>query len=124
MLLLFASAGLKSSTSAYVGSGISALLKFIVTISAFLFADRWDHATCAIVVGLAQVVRMFSMGWLCAVGTVHAHSGVARWIVVATNFLFTVISSAMWGVSFRVCMSEIQSPKTRAGAASLALSTD
>jgi hypothetical protein len=67
---------------------------------------------------------MFTMGSLYAAGAVHANYGAARWVVVATIFLFTVIFSATWGVCFRVYISEIQSPKTRAGAVSLALSAN
>lgn len=67
---------------------------------------------------------MFIMGSLYAAGAVHADYGAARWVVVATIFLFTVIFSATWGVCFRVYINEIQSPKTSAGAASLALSTN
>jgi hypothetical protein len=38
--LLFQSAGLKSSTASFLASGISALLIFLVTIPAYLLADR------------------------------------------------------------------------------------
>jgi hypothetical protein len=67
---------------------------------------------------------MFIMGSLYAAGAVHAESGAARWVVIVMIYLFTLVFSGTWGVSFRVYVSEIQSPQTRAGAASLALSAN
>jgi hypothetical protein len=122
--LLFASAGLKSSTASFLASGISALLMLLITIPGFLFADRWGRATSAIVGGSAQVVCMFIMGSLYASGAVHADRGVARWVVIFLIYVFALAFSGTWAVCFRVYVSEIQSPKTRAGAASLALSAN
>jgi hypothetical protein len=67
---------------------------------------------------------MVIMGSLYASGSVHATHGPARWVVVVMIYLFAVIFSATWAVGFRVYVSEIQPPKTRAGAASLALSAN
>jgi hypothetical protein len=67
---------------------------------------------------------MFIMGSLYAAGAVHADHGAARWVVIVMIYLFALIFSGTWGVCFRVYVSEIQSPKTRAGAASLALSAN
>jgi hypothetical protein len=68
---------------------------------------------------------MFIMGSLYASGTVHASHGSARWVVVVMIYLFAMVFSATWAVGFRVYVSEIQSPKTRAGAAaSLSLSAN
>ena len=64
------------------------------------------------------------MGSLYAAGAVHADHGAARWVVIVMIYLFALIFSGTWGVCFRVYVSEIQSPKTRAGAASLALSAN
>ena len=67
---------------------------------------------------------MFIMGSLYAAGAVHAGRGAARWVVIVTIYLFALVFSGTWGVCFRVYVSEIQSPQTRAGAASLALSAN
>ncbi|KAK0113587.1 hypothetical protein ONS96_014443 [Cadophora gregata f. sp. sojae] len=122
--LLFASAGLSSSTASFLASGISALLILLVTIPAFLLADRWGRATSTIFGGLVQAACMFVMGALYASGSVHSDRGTARWVVVVLIYVFAMVFSGTWGVCFRVYVSEIQSPKTRAGASSLALSAN
>lgn len=122
--LLFASAGLSSSTASFLASGISALLIFLITIPGTIFADRWGRKTSAITGGLVQVGCMFIIGSLYASNSVHADSGPARWVVIVLIYIFALVFSGTWGVTFRVYVSEIQSPKTRAGASSLALSAN
>ncbi|OWP05369.1 MFS sugar transporter [Marssonina coronariae] len=122
--LLFASAGLSSSTASFLASGVSAILIFAVTIPAFLFADRWGRTTSAICGGVGQMGCMFVIGGLYASGSVHGERGVGRWVVVVLIYVFAIVFSATWGVGFRVYVSEIQSPETRAGASSLALSAN
>jgi MFS family permease len=118
--LLFQSAGLKSSTASFA-SGISALLMFLVTIPAFLLADRWGRKISTIVGGILQAGCMLIMGSIYAAGK---GSGPARWVVVVMIYMFAVIFSTTWAVGFRVYVSEIQPPKTRAAAASLSLSAN
>lgn len=67
---------------------------------------------------------MLIMGILYASNSVHATYGIARWVVIVMIFLFAIIFSATWAIGFRVYVSEIQSPKTRAGAASLSLTAN
>jgi sugar porter (SP) family MFS transporter len=122
--MLFASAGLSSSTASFLASGISALLIFLITIPGTIFADSWDRTTSAIYGGLLQAVCMFVMGALYAADAVHPDSGVGRYVVIAMIYLFALSFSGTWGVCFRVYVSEIQSAKTRAGAASLSLSAN
>ncbi|KUJ18944.1 general substrate transporter [Mollisia scopiformis] len=122
--LLFSRAGLASSTAAFLASGISALLIFLVTIPAFLFADSWGRKTSAVFGGLVQVGCMFVIGSLYAAGVVKGGEGAARWVVIAAIYIFALGFSGTWGVCFRVYVSEIQSSKTRAGASSLALSAN
>jgi sugar porter (SP) family MFS transporter len=122
--LLFSSAGLSSSTAAFLASGISALLILLVTLPAFLFADRWGRSTSAIFGGLVQTFCMFLMGSLYAARAVHSDRGAARWVVIVCIYIFAMVFSGTWGVCFRVYVSEIQPPRTRAGASSLALSAN
>ncbi|XMA11980.1 hypothetical protein WAI453_004771 [Rhynchosporium graminicola] len=122
--LLFASAGLSSATASFLASGISALLILLVTFPAFLLADRWGRATSTIVGGSIQACCMLVIGSLYASGSVHADKGTARWVVVVLIYVFAMVFSGTWGVCFRVYVSEIQSPETRAGASSLALSAN
>jgi uncharacterized membrane protein len=119
--LLFQSAGLKSSTASFLASGISAVLIFLVTIPAFLLADRWGRTTSTVVGGMLQGGCMLIMGSIYASGN---GSGPARWVVIIMIYLFAIVFSATWAVGFRVYVFEIQPPKTRAGAASLSLSAN
>jgi hypothetical protein len=66
--LLFQSAGLKSSTASFLASGISALLIFLVTIPAFLLADRWGRQTSTVVGGVLQAACMLIIGSVYAAG--------------------------------------------------------
>ncbi|CAL3970342.1 unnamed protein product [Diplocarpon coronariae] len=116
--------GVLSSTASFLASGVSAILIFAVTIPAFLFADRWGRTTSAICGGVGQMGCMFVIGGLYASGSVHGERGVGRWVVVVLIYVFAIVFSATWGVGFRVYVSEIQSPETRAGASSLALSAN
>ncbi|ESZ92472.1 hypothetical protein SBOR_7135 [Sclerotinia borealis F-4128] len=122
--ILFQSAGLTSSTASFLASGISALLIFLTTIPAFMLADKWGRRTSTIAGGIGQVIVMFIIASLYASNSVHSSSGVGRWIVIICIYLFAIIFSATWAVSFRVYVSEIQSAKTRAGATSLSLSAN
>ncbi|PQE32590.1 MFS sugar transporter protein [Rutstroemia sp. NJR-2017a WRK4] len=122
--LLFQSAGLTSSTASFLASGISALLIFLTTIPGFLYADKWGRKTSTIIGGIGQTLVMFIIGILYATNSVHSTYGAARWVVIICIYLFAIIFSGAWGVSFRVYVSEIQSAKTRAGATSLSLSVN
>jgi MFS family permease len=122
--LLFQSAGLTSSTASFLASGISALLIFLTTVPGFLYADKWGRKTSTIIGGIGQTLVMFIIGILYATNSVHSTYGAARWVVIICIYLFAIIFSGAWGVSFRVYVSEIQSAKTRAGATSLSLSVN
>ena len=89
--LLFSSAGLKSSTASFLASGISALLMFLVTIPAFLFADRWGRRIPTVVGGITQMICMFIIGSLYAAGAVHGDHGAARWVVIAMIYIFAIV---------------------------------
>lgn len=124
--LLFASAGLTSSTASFLASGVSALLMLAITIPAFIFADNkyWGRRLSTISGGIIQCFCMITIGSLYASNSVHAHRGAGRWAVIVLIYIFAITFSATWAVSFRVYVSEIQSPETRAGASSLALSAN
>ncbi|RDW66982.1 general substrate transporter-10 [Coleophoma crateriformis] len=122
--LLFQSAGLTSSTASFLASGVSALLIMLVTIPAFLYADKWGRKTSCVVGGLLMGIFMVIIGSLYASGSVHSTHGIARWVVVVMIYFFAIAFSATWAVGFRVYVSEIQPSKTRAGATSLSLSAN
>ncbi|TGO18373.1 hypothetical protein BTUL_0010g00430 [Botrytis tulipae] len=122
--LLFQSAGLTSSTASFLASGISALLIFLTTIPTFMLADKWGRRTSTIVGGAGQFIVMFIIASLYASDSVHSSHGAGRWVVIICIYLFAIIFSATWAVTFRVYVAEIQSAKTRAGATSLGLSAN
>lgn len=63
---------------------------------------------------------MFLIGGLYAGNAVHANTGVGRWIVIVSIYLFAVIYSITWGVGVKVYAAEIQPQHTRAAATSVA----
>lgn len=70
------------------------------------------------------MICMFLIGALYAFGAVHEGQGAARWVVIILIYVFAMTYAATWAVTFRVYVSEIQPPKTRAGASSLGLSAN
>ncbi|KAF1982438.1 general substrate transporter [Aulographum hederae CBS 113979] len=118
--LLFSAAGLSSSTSSFLASGISGLLIFLVTIPAFLLCDRWGRRTSTIFGALGITACMFVIGALYASDSVHGDRGAGRWVVVVLIYVFCVVFSVSWAVGIKVYASEIQSPETRAAGSSVA----
>ncbi|RFU26710.1 hypothetical protein B7463_g9635, partial [Scytalidium lignicola] len=120
---LFRQAGLDSSKASFLASGVSALLMFAITIPAFLFADRWGRRTSTIFGGIVMACCMLAMGLLYATNSVHGSSGAARWLVIVLIYVFSLTFCGTWAVGIKVYVGEIQPPKTRAGATSLAHSS-
>ncbi|KAI5275739.1 general substrate transporter [Aureobasidium subglaciale] len=122
--LLFQQAGLNSATSSFLASGVSALLMFLITIPSFMLADKWGRRTSTIVGGILLSGTMFIIGALYASGTVHGDHGAARWIVIVLIYIFALTYCTTWAVGIKIYASEIQPPKTRAPATSLAQSSN
>ncbi|KAI5207499.1 general substrate transporter [Aureobasidium subglaciale] len=122
--LLFQQAGLNSATSSFLASGVSALLMFLVTIPSFMLADKWGRRTSTIVGGILLSGTMFIIGALYASGAVHGDHGAARWVVIVLIYLFALTYCTTWAVGIKIYASEIQPPKTRAPATSLAQSSN
>lgn len=122
--LLFQQAGLGSSTSSFLASGISALLMMIVTIPAFLFADKWGRRTSTLWGGVLLSSCMLAIGSLYASDSVHGSYGGGRWAVIVLIYIFALTYSATWAVCIKVYASEIQPLRTRAPASSLAQSSN
>ncbi|QIW96689.1 hypothetical protein AMS68_002207 [Peltaster fructicola] len=118
--LLFQAAGLSSSTSSFLASGLSALLMLLITIPAFLYADKWGRRTSVLSGGIIISTTMLLIGTLYAAGAVHGDHGVGRWAVIVLIYIFALAFSATWAVSVRVYSSEIQPVHTRAPATSFA----
>jgi sugar porter (SP) family MFS transporter len=122
--LLFQQAGLNSSTSSFLASGVSALLMFLITIPAFILADKWGRRTSTLVGGILLSSTMFLIGALYASGVVHGDHGAARWLVIILIYIFALTYCTTWAVGIKIYASEIQPPKTRAPATSLAQSSN
>jgi sugar porter (SP) family MFS transporter len=122
--LLFQQAGLNSATSSFLASGVSALLMFLITIPAFILADKWGRRTSTLVGGILLSSTMFLIGALYASGVVHGDHGAARWIVIILIYIFALTYCTTWAVGIKIYASEIQPPKTRAPATSLAQSSN
>ncbi|KAF4635971.1 hypothetical protein G7Y89_g2101 [Cudoniella acicularis] len=118
--ILFAQAGLPSGTASFLASGVSAILMLVISVPAFLYADRWGRRASAITGGIVLSTCMFIIGILYATSSVHAHSGVGRWLVIILIFTFAVSYCATWGVVGKIYASEIQPAQTRAAANSAA----
>lgn len=118
--LLFQQAGLDSQESAFLASGVSAIVIFAATIPATLWADRWGRRANTIVGGLGMTCTMFLLGSLYAADAVHAGRGAGRWVVLVSIYVFAVLYCISWAVGIKVYAAEIQRPATRARATSIA----
>ncbi|KAM0463319.1 hypothetical protein ACHAO4_000032 [Trichoderma viride] len=116
---LFSQAGLTSSTAAFLASGVSAILMLVISIPSFLFADKWGRRISAISGGITLSACMFLIGSLYAANAVHP-SGVARWVVIVSVYIFSLTYCATWGIVGKIYASEIQPGHTRAAANSVA----
>lgn len=118
--LLFQQAGLDSNESAFLASGVSALLIFAATVPATLCADRWSRRANTILGGLGMAATMFLMGSLYAGHAVRPDAGPGRWVVIVCIYVFAVLYCVSWAVGIKVYAAEIQPPATRASATSIA----
>jgi MFS family permease len=112
---LFAQAGLPGQTASFLASGLSAILMLVVSVPAFVFADKWGRRTSAIYGGLGVSSCMLLIGLLYATNSVHAY-GIARWVVIILVFAFGLIYASTWGIVGKIYASEIQPAHTRAAA--------
>lgn len=116
---MFRQTGIVSTDNAFLVSGVSAIVMFLITIPATVWADGWSRRASTIGGGLAMAVLMFLIGALYAFGSVLSNAA-GRWIVVVAIYLFILIYSASWAVGIKVYAAEIQPPRTRASATSVA----
>lgn len=121
---LFQRAGLASEQASFLASGVSALLMFAVTIPASIFSDHWGRRSSAIVGGISIAGIMLLIGSLYAANVVYGDHGIARWVVIVSIYLFAILFSITWAISFKIYASEIQPTYTRASASSLAQSAN
>lgn len=118
--LLFTQAGLTSSESSFLASGVSGIVIFAVTIPALIFADKWGRRPSTIYGGIGIASVMFLMGGLYAGNAVHQSSGAGRWVIIVSIYVYAAIFCVSWAVGMRTSVAESQPQRTRASATSLA----
>ncbi|KAL8668331.1 MAG: hypothetical protein Q9168_007042 [Polycauliona sp. 1 TL-2023] len=121
---VFRQAGLSHTQSSFLASGITGIVIFISTIPASFLSDKWGRRTSSLWGAVTMAFCMLLIGSLYASGSVHGNHGAARWIVIVTIYLFTISYSITWSVAFKLYVSEIQPPRTRAAASSLSQSAN
>ncbi|KAI4228167.1 MAG: hypothetical protein L6R36_001820 [Xanthoria steineri] len=121
---VFREAGLSSTQSSFLASGITGIVIFISTIPASFLSDKWGRRTSSLWGAVTMAFCMLLIGSLYASGSVHKNQGAARWIVIVTIYLFTISYSITWSIGFKLYVSEIQPPQTRSAASSLAQSAN
>lgn len=117
---LFMQAGISTDSSSLIASGVSSITMLVVSIPAFLLADKWGRRTSTVTGGLCLSGIMFLIGTLYAAGAVHP-TGAARWVVVVSVFMFGMIFCATWGITSKIYASEIQPGNTRAAGNSVGM---
>ncbi|KAL8950172.1 MAG: hypothetical protein Q9222_003779 [Ikaeria aurantiellina] len=121
---VFQQAGLSSTQSSFLASGVTGIVIFVSTIPASFLSDKWGRRTSSLVGAVTLAFCMILIGSLYASGSVQPNRGAARWVVIVTIYLFTISYSVTWSVGFKLYASEIQPPATRATASSLAQSAN
>ena len=122
--LLFQQAGLSTTSASFFASGVSGLLIMLTTIPASIYSDRWGRRTSTVSGGVGLATCMLLIGSLYASKSVHPSTGAGRWAVLVAIYIFVIIYSATWSIAFQIYSSEIQQPRTRAAASSLAQSAN
>ncbi|KAK2038457.1 general substrate transporter [Colletotrichum somersetense] len=117
---LFDQAGISKSTSSLVASGVSSITMLLISIPAFMLADKWGRRTSAISGGVFLSGLMILIGSLYAAGSVGP-TGVARWVVIVSVFAFGMAYCATWGIVAKTYASEILPGNTRAAGNSIGM---
>lgn len=118
--LIFQQAGISSSESSFLASGVSAIVILAATIPATIFADKWGRRSSLITGGVSMGTVMLVIGALYAANTVKPASGAARWVVIIAIYIYVVLYCISWSVSCKVYAAEVQPQRTRASATNLA----
>ncbi|KAL8778006.1 MAG: hypothetical protein Q9213_007604 [Squamulea squamosa] len=121
---VFEQASLSSTQSSFLASGVTGIVIFVSTIPASFLSDKWGRRTSSLWGAVTMAFCMILIGSLYASGSVQPHEGAARWVVIVMIYLFTISYSVTWSVGFKLYVSEIQPPQTRAAASSLAQSAN
>ncbi|KAI1152595.1 general substrate transporter [Nemania diffusa] len=116
---LFAQAGLHADTASFVASGLSAILMSVISVPAFLFADRWGRRSIFLTGGSVIAAAMLVIGSLYATGSVRAGS-VGGWLVIVGIYIFALAYVSTWAIVAKIYATEIHPAHIRATANALA----
>ncbi|KAF4816062.1 putative metabolite transport protein YwtG [Colletotrichum siamense] len=122
--IMFTQAGLDGEKATFLASGVSALVILATTVPATFFADSWGRKTSSLLGGVLITALMVLMGSLYAADEVHADRGAGKWVVIVSIYLFAIVYSFTWALSFRTFLVESLPRKTRSSASSLAQSAN
>ncbi|KAL3484490.1 putative transporter [Aspergillus germanicus] len=122
--LLFHQAGLSTSKSSFLASGVSAIVICLSSILAFILTDKVGRRVSTLYGGIVLATIMALIGSLYASGSVQPDTGVARWVVIVSIYLFAITYCITWALGIKVFASEIQPVPTRATATSIAQSAN
>lgn len=117
--ILFRRAGLSGDKANFLASGVSSLVILATTIPATIWADKWGRRTSSILGGTLITILMLLMGTMYAANLVHPTHGAGRWVVILSIYVFAIVYSATWALSFRTFLVESLPRKTRSSASSL-----
>ncbi|GJE97695.1 MFS sugar transporter [Phanerochaete sordida] len=115
--VLFSQAGLSSTTSSFIASGVSGLVIMTFTFLCQFFTDTWGRRPSMIRGGAVVAGSMLIIGSLYASGATDHASG--RWAVIALIYIFVIGYTCTWAICVRIICSEIQPTRTRAAVSSL-----
>lgn len=117
--ILFAQAGMDGNKANFLASGVSSLVILATTVPATFFADKWGRRTASITGGTLITALMLVMGTMYAADLVHATHGAGRWVVIVSIYLFAIVYSGTWALSFRTFLVESLPRQTRSSGSAL-----
>ncbi|KAL3451865.1 putative transporter [Aspergillus insuetus] len=118
------SSTISTSKSSFLASGVSAIVICLSSIPAFLLTDKVGRRVSTLYGGIVLATIMALIGSLYASGSIQPDTGVARWVVIVSIYLFAITYCITWALGIKVFASEIQFVPTRATATSIAQSAN
>ncbi|RYC80013.1 hypothetical protein BFJ63_vAg17103 [Fusarium oxysporum f. sp. narcissi] len=125
--IIFQQAGISSTRSTFLASGVIGIVMLVSTIPAQIWIDRWGRKRPLIYGGIAMSVCFISIGSLYARfglrdgNEVKLQSTAAQWVVIVLAYVFVANFSWSWAVVGKIYSCEIIPTPIRAKVASLEL---
>ncbi|KAK0434938.1 general substrate transporter [Armillaria borealis] len=114
---LFSQAGLSSTTSSFLASGVSGILMVLVTLCSQWFQDKWSRRVQQIGGSAICALAMLIIG---AIYLSHSNSTEpGRTAIICSIYIFVAGFVSSWAIVTRIVCNEVQPTKTRAAVSSL-----